>query len=70
MVNLASNVGSLVVFILHGKVFYALGLPAALFCVLGHYIGSGLVVKNGTRIVRPIILVVLLILFAKILFGG
>lgn len=68
VVNLASNVGSLVIFMLHGKVFYALGLPAALFCVLGHYIGSGLVVKNGTRIVRPIILVVLVILFVKIVF--
>lgn len=67
-VNLASNVGSLTVFLLSGKVFYALGLPAALFCMAGHYIGSGLVVKNGTRIVRPIILIVLAILFVKILF--
>ncbi|MCI8853743.1 MAG: TSUP family transporter [Lachnospiraceae bacterium] len=67
-VNLSSNLGSLVVFLLNGKVFYALGLPAALFCMAGHYLGSGLVVKNGTRIVRPIILVVLAILFLKILF--
>ena len=32
---------------------------------LGNYIGAGLVVKNGSRIVRPIIAVVLSILFAK-----
>ena len=31
----------------------------------GHYIGAGLVLKNGTKIVRPIIAVVLSILFVK-----
>lgn len=67
-VNLASNIGALAVFLLNGKVFFALGLPAAAFCLAGHYIGSGLVVKNGAKIVRPIILVVLTILFLKILF--
>lgn len=44
----------------------ALGLTAGLFCIAGHYIGSGLVVHNGQRIVRPVILVVLAILFVKI----
>ena len=68
-VNLASNIGALTVFILNGKVFYALGLPAALFCIAGHYAGSGLVLKNGARIVRPIILFVLILLFLKILLG-
>lgn len=68
-VNLASNIGALAVFIWNGKVFYALGLPAALFCIAGHYVGSGMVLKNGSRIVRPIILFVLSILFFKILLG-
>lgn len=67
-VNLASNLGALLTFLLNGKVFFALGIPAALFSLAGHYVGSGLVVKNGTKIVRPIILVVLTILFVKILF--
>lgn len=68
-VNLASNVGALTVFILNGKVFYTLGIPAALCCIAGNYLGSGMVLKNGSRVVRPIILVVLLILFVKILLG-
>ena len=66
-VNLASNVGALVVFILNGKVFFPLGLPAALFCIAGHYLGAGMVVKNGTRIVKPVILIVLAVLFIKVL---
>lgn len=68
-VNLASNIGALVVFILNGKVFFPLGLPAALFCIAGHYLGAGMVVKNGTRIVKPVILIVLAVLFIKVLIG-
>jgi len=68
-VNLASNIGALTIFILNGKVFYTLGIPAALCCIAGNYLGSGMVLKNGSRIVRPIILVVLLILFLKIILG-
>lgn len=68
-VNLASNLGALTVFLLNGKVCLPLGLPAAACCVAGHFIGSGMVVKNGSRIVRPIILLVLAILFIKILLG-
>lgn len=69
MVNLASNIGALATFILNGKVIFALGLPAALFCIAGHYIGSGLVVRNGSKIVRPIILIVLVLLFIKIILS-
>lgn len=68
-VNLASNIGALTVFILNGKVCWALGLPAALFCIAGHYLGAGMVLKNGSRIVRPIILLVITVLFLKILLG-
>ena len=59
----------MVVVDLNGKVFFGLGLPAALFCIAGHYLGAGMVVKNGTRIVKPVILTVLAILFLKVLIG-
>ena len=35
-----------------------------------NYIGSGLVLSNGQKIVRPVVLIVLTILFGKILLGG
>ena len=68
-VNLASNIGALAVFILNGKVCFPIGLPAALFCIAGHYLGAGMVVKNGTRVVRPVILLVLTVLFVKVFTG-
>lgn len=69
VLNLTSNVAALTVFIMNGTPLYALGIPAALCGIAGNYLGSGLVVKDGTKIVRPIILVVLVLLFIKVLFG-
>ena len=46
------------------------GLAAAACSVAGNYLGSGLVVHDGQKIVRPVVLVVLGILFIKILTGN
>ena len=69
VVNLAADIGALLTFTTGGKVNVALGVAAALFCMAGSYFGSGLVVNNGQKIVRPVILTVLVLLFAKILVG-
>ena len=69
VINMTTNVTSLVVFLHSGQVLIVLGLAGAACCMLGNSIGSGLVLTKGTRIVRPVILVVLVLLFAKILFG-
>ena len=34
--------------------------------VLGNYLGAGLAIKNGSKIVRPAVVVVLLLLTVKI----
>ena len=67
LVNLASNVGALTTSLIAGKVLIPIGLLAAVFSTAGQYIGAGLALKNGSKIVRPVILVVLLLLTAKIL---
>ena len=66
LVNLSSNVGSVVTSFLNGKVFIVLGLIGAVASIAGHYIGSGLAIKDGSKIVRPVILVVLLLLAVKV----
>ena len=68
-INLASNVAAMVTFIINGKVIYPLGLTAGLFCIAGNYIGSGMALANGQKIVRPVVLIVLAILFVKVIFG-
>ena len=67
LVNLSSNMGALFTSLAAGKVLIPLGLIAAVFSTAGQYIGAGLALKNGSRIVRPVILVVILLLAGKVL---
>ena len=69
VINLTSNITSLSVFLLNGQVLIPLGLAAAACNMAGSWIGSGLAISKGTKIVRPVILMVLLLLLAKLLFG-
>ena len=67
LVNLASNVGALATSLMAGKVLITLGLISAVFATAGQYLGAGLALKNGSKIVRPVILVVLVLLIGKVL---
>ena len=69
LVNLASNIGALVTSLANGKVFIALGLIGTVTSFLGHYIGSGLAIKNGSKIVKPTVVVVLALLAIKVIQG-
>ena len=65
MINLTTNITSLVIFLRSGQVIFALGLAGAVFNMLGNYAGSGLVMSNGSKIARPMILFVLALLLVK-----
>ncbi len=66
IINLSSNVGSLVTQLASGYVYLGVGLTAAVASIAGHYIGAGLAIKNGSRIVRPAVVVVLILLTIKV----
>ena len=66
-INLTTNITSLVIFFLNGQVIVPLGLAAAVCNMAGNYVGSGLAMKNGSRIVRPVILGVLALLLVKLI---
>ena len=68
VVNLCSNVAALTVFIMAGTVNYALALPAAAFGILGNVIGAKLTVKNGVKIIKPIMLIVVFLLMLRVLW--
>lgn len=67
VINLSSNIAALVTFILHGQVYWTLGLAASVFSIAGHYTGAGLVTRDAKRVVRPVVLTVLAILFGKVI---
>ena len=67
VVNLSSNLGSLFTAWRAGYVFWGIGLIAAVASILGHYLGAGLAIKNGSKIVKPTVVAVLILLTVKVL---
>lgn len=68
VINLASNVASLITFLWYGKILLSLAVPAALFGIAGNLAGSKLVIKKGSGIIRPVFIVALLVLFSKMIY--
>ena len=67
VINLTTNITSLTIFLLNGQVIFLLGLAAAACNMAGNYVGSGLAMSKGSRITRPVIILVLVLLFLKVL---
>lgn len=68
IVNLASNLASVVAFLLAGKVLFELAIPAAVCSIAGGYLGSGMAIKKGNALVRKLLIVMLAFIFLKLLY--
>jgi uncharacterized membrane protein YfcA len=66
--NLASNLGSLAIFLAAGQVRFDVGAAMIGGQLIGAKLGSGLVIRRGARLVRPIFLAVVLILAGRLLW--
>ena len=66
VINLTSNLGSLFTALLSGYVYVGIGLTAAVTSVIGAHLGAGLAIKNGSKIVRPTVILVLILLTIKV----
>ena len=66
VVNLTSNISSLLFFILGGHVIWAVGVSMAAGQLLGGYLGSHMVMKHGSHLVRPLLVIVSVILTIKL----
>ena len=66
-VNLSTNFAALTVFLINGQVIFPLGIIAGCFNILGNYLGASLFVQNGSKIVKPIIILVLVLFLGKVL---
>ncbi|UOK42497.1 MULTISPECIES: sulfite exporter TauE/SafE family protein [Flavobacterium] len=58
MVNLATNFGSICLFVLKGKIIWMIALPMALCNALGGFIGAKLAISKGNGFIRAFFLVV------------
>lgn len=66
VINLTTNITSLCIFLFNGQVLFLLGMIAAICNMAGGYIGAGLIMTNGAKIVKPSILFALVLLAIKL----
>ena len=69
VINLTTNITALTIFFMNGEVLIPLGLVGAICNMIGGYLGVGMMLKNGSKIVRPSILFVLALLLIKVVTG-
>jgi uncharacterized protein len=70
VMNFASNIASLLFFMLGGNVFFLGGLVMGIGQLLGARIGAAMVIAKGFRFIRPIFLTVVLVITAKLLWSA
>lgn len=67
-INFSTNISALVVFLINGQVLFPLGLIAGVFNIAGNYLGATRFEKNGSKIVKPVLIIVLSIFFIKLIY--
>jgi hypothetical protein len=68
VMNFTSNLASLGVFLVAGHVHFAAGACMGLGQLLGARLGSKVVIRKGTRLIRPIFIVVVLAVTGRLLW--
>ena len=70
VMNFASNLSSLVFFLLAGQIHFVAGLTMGAGQLIGARIGATMVVTKGTRFIRPVFISVVVALTLKLLYDS
>lgn len=68
--NATSNLGGLLLFIIGGKVLWATGLVMMAGQFIGAHLGSRLVLSQGQKLIRPMLVIVSAIMSIKLLYDS
>jgi len=69
LLNFASNFAAFIIFALQGYVIWYLGLVMAVAQIAGALTGSRFAIRNGEKVVRPVLVIVSTLLSLRILLG-
>ena len=61
LINLATNFGSICLFLIKGKIIWSIALPMAVCNALGGFLGAKLAINKGNKFIRYIFILVILI---------
>ena len=69
VLNFISNVSSLLMFAAKGQIDYKLGIPVAIFMILGAKFGTKVALDKGAKLMKPIFVTMSLAVAIKMLYG-
>ena len=69
LLNLTSNLASLIAFAMGGKVLWLLGLTMAAGSMTGGWLGAHFATRHGAKIIRPLMVTASLALTGKLVWG-
>lgn len=70
VLNFASNIAALIMFAFRGQIDYKIGIPVAIFMVIGAKFGTKVALKNGSKVIKPIFVTMSLCIALKVLYGA
>lgn len=63
-----SSAVSVLIYAFSGAVLWKLAFAATIFNIAGSYLGARLAIRNGSKVIRPIMIVVVILLMIKLVF--
>lgn len=70
LIDFFSGLAALVILMWHGHVAWGPGIMLGLGQIIGAWFGAGLVIKNGTKILRPVLIVISVLMCLKLLWDA
>jgi len=70
VMNFASNLSSLAFFLIAGKIYWLAGFAMGAGQLVGARLGSRLVIRKGTQLIRPIFISMVLLLILKLIYDA
>ena len=67
LLNFASNIGGFAAFAFVGVIFWKIGLMMGVAQFLGARVGAGLAIRNGAKLIKPLLVVTCLALAVKLM---
>jgi len=67
VLNFSSNIVSMITWLVNGKILFPVALPCMVCSVAGGYLGSRMAMKSGSKVIKPVLAFVAVLLFVKIL---
>ncbi len=68
ILNFVSNIVSLILFAIGGKIVYLAGIPMAISMIFGAWVGTHIAISNGAKVIKPIFVTIALLLVVKLLW--